>query len=261
MRKRWTPLALLSGVLACNSGDAAAPDVCPATTGAPAPAPAPAHALFAILVFSHTTGYRHASIPAGVTAIQVLGALNDFSVEATEDPAAFSDANLSRFGAVVFLSTTGDVLNDSQQAAFERYIRAGHGLVGVHAASDTEHGWTWYQALLGAAFASHPPLQQGTVFVVDPDQPSTRGLPSPWVRSDEWYNFPAQPASVTVLLRVDESTYMGGTMGSVHPISWQHTYEGGRAWYTAMGHTACSYSERPFLDHLLGGILWAAGIL
>jgi cytochrome c len=204
-------------------------------------------------------GYRHASIPAGITAIEVLGAFNNFAVEATEDPAAFTDANLARFDAIVFLSTTGDVLDESQQAAFERYVRAGHGFVGVHSASDTEYGWPWYHALLGATFASHPAIQPATVIVVDPGQPSTRALPDPWLRTDEWYNFTTQPAAVAVLARVDESTYTGGTMGALHPISWQHVFEGGRAWYTAMGHTACSYSERAFLDHLLGGIEWAVG--
>ncbi len=160
----------------------------------------------------------------------------------------------------MFLSTTGEVLDAAQQAAFERYIQAGHGLVGVHSASDTEYGWSWYHTLLGVTFASHPPMQQASVVVVDTGQRSTRTLPDPWVRTDEWYNYTALPVSVSVLVRVDESTYSGGTMGATHPISWQREYDGGRAWYTAMGHTACSYSERAFLDHLLGGIEWAAGI-
>jgi type 1 glutamine amidotransferase len=189
-----------------------------------------------------------------------LGSFHDFAVEATEDPTAFSDANLVRFAAVVFLNTTGDVLDDSQQAAFERYVRAGHGFVGVHSASDTEYGWPWYHSLLGATFDSHATTQQATVSVVDTGQRSTRALPNPWARTDEWYNFTAQPTGVSVLARVDEASYAGGKMGAVHPISWQHAYEGGRAWYTAMGHTTCSYSERAFLDHLLGGIEWAAGI-
>ena len=261
MQRRWIALGSLAAVvLSCNRRDATAPEVCPASSGAPAAAPPPAHAPFRILVFSRTAGYRHASIAAGITAIEVLGSFNDFAVEATEDPAVFNDVNLARFEAVVFLNTTGDVLDDSQQAAFERYIQAGHGFVGVHSASDTEYGWPWYHALLGATFASHPAIQQATVMVLDPGQPSTRALPNPWMRTDEWYNFTAQPASVTVLARVDESTYAGGTMGAVHPISWQHAYEGGRAWYTAMGHSACSYGERAFLDHLLGGIEWAVGI-
>jgi type 1 glutamine amidotransferase len=261
VRRRWTALALLAAApLACKSSDITAPELCSATSGAPAPVSSTPHAPFRILVFSRTTGYRHASIPVGITALQVLGAYNNFAVDATEDPGAFNDANLARFQVVVFLMTTGEVLADSQQAAFERYIRAGHGFVGVHSASDTEYGWPWYHALLGATFDSHPAIQQATVIVVDPSQPSTRELPNPWVRTDEWYNFTAQPASVTVLTRVDETTYTGGKMGTTHPISWQHTYDGGRAWYTAMGHTGCSYSERAFLDQLLGGVTWAAGI-
>jgi cytochrome c len=257
---RRIALALLAAaVLACRSSDTTAPELC-AATGGGTPLSAPGHAPFRILVFSRTTGYRHASIPAGITAIAVLGASNDFAVEATEDPTAFTDVNLARFDAVVFLSTTGDVLDDSQQAAFERYIRAGHGFVGVHSASDTEYGWPWYHVLLGATFASHPAIQQATVLVADTGQLSTRTLPVPWMRTDEWYDFTAQPAGATVLARVDEATYTGGKMGAAHPVSWQQVYDGGRAWYTAMGHTACSFSERPFLDHLLGGIEWAAGI-
>ncbi len=259
MRERRAALASFVALLiACDAG-IANPELCPVASAAPGAAE-PAHAPFRILVFSRTTGYRHASIPAAVTAVEVLGSLHNFAVEATEDPAVFSDSTLARFAAVVFLNTTGDVLSDAQQAAFERYIQGGHGFVGVHAASDTEYGWPWYHALLGATFDSHPGIQEASVVLVDPDQPSTRALPNPWVRTDEWYNFTAQPASVTVLARVDESTYSGGKMGVEHPISWQHAYDGGRAWYTAMGHTACSYSERPFLDHLLGGIEWAVGL-
>lgn len=244
---------------ACASSTGPRPEVCPLASGA-APAPVTNAPPFQILVFSRTLGYRHASIPAAIAAVQVLGAYHGFSVEATEDPAAFADSNLARFAAVVFLLTSGDVLDSAQQVAFERYIRAGHGFVGVHSASDTEYGWPWYHALLGATFASHPAIQQATVVLVDTAQASTRTLPNPWVRTDEWYNFTALPAGVSVLARVDESTYSGGAMGADHPISWQHPYDGGRAWYTAMGHTACSYAERAFLDHLLGGITWAAGV-
>ena len=128
-------LASFVAAVACHSGAIAAPaDVCPVSSGAPAPAPTPAHAAFRILVFSRTTGFHHASIPAAITAVEVLGSLNNFAVDATEDPTVFTDANLVRFAAVVFLNTTGDVLDSTQQAAFERYVRAGHGFVGVHSA-------------------------------------------------------------------------------------------------------------------------------
>lgn len=259
MRNGWITIALAAALgWGCNASDGGDPDICPQTTATALALPA--HAPFLMLVFYRTTGYRHLSILPGISAVSGLGAQNNFSIEATDDPALFTDANLARYAVVMFLSTTGDVLDSAQQAAFERYIRAGHGFVGVHSATDTEYDWPWYHALVGATFVSHPALQQGTVIVVDGTQASTQTLPNPWVRSDEWYNFTAQPAGVTVLTRVDESSYTGGTMGATHPISWQHEYDGGRAWYTAMGHLSCAYGERAFLNHLVGGIGWAARV-
>ena len=212
-----------------------------------------------ILVFSRTLGFRHASIPAGIAAVREIGDRYGMTVEDTEAPEAFTDDTLARFAAVVFLNTTGDVLDASQQSAFERYIRAGGSFVGVHSASDTEYDWAWYGELVGAYFASHPAIQQATVRIEEADHPSTRCLPDPWIRTDEWYDFRARPASsVTVLAAVDESTYQGATMGPPHPIAWYHPFDGGRAWYTAMGHTEESYAEPAFLDHLAGGMLWAA---
>ncbi len=214
---------------------------------------------FTVLVFSRTTGYRHDSIPAGVVAIEELGARYGFGVEATEDPARFTSTDLPRFDAVIWLSTSGDVLDPAQQAAFEQYIRAGGGYVGVHGASDTEYGWPWYGGLVGAWFADHPQIQPAAVRVVDPGHPSTAGLPHAWPRSDEWYNFRTDPRDrVHVLTTVDEASYEGGTMGENHPISWCQAYDGGRSWYTAMGHTSESYAEPEFQSHLLGGIRFAA---
>ena len=257
------PFVFLTALaVACGSGSAVPkPEVCavPDTTG-PIPTPV-THASFRLLVFTRTLGFRHASIPAGIAAVQTLGAYNNFTVEASEDPGAFTTSNLGRFAAVLFLNTTGDVLDSTQQAAFERYIEAGHGFVGVHSASDTEYGWPWYHALLGATFKAHPAIQRATVLIADTGHASTRGMVTPWVRTDEWYNFTAQPNGITTLAVVAESSYSGGTMGSSHPVSWFHRYDGGRAWYTAMGHTACSYAERAFLGHLVGGIEWAAGVV
>jgi len=214
-----------------------------------------------VLVFSKTAGFRHASIANGLAAIQQLAATNNLVVTATEDAAAFTDANLARFVAVVFLSTTGDVLATNQQAAFERYIRAGGGYAGVHSASDTEYSWPWYGGLVGAFFSNHPAIQTATVRVEDFAHVSSQFLPAAWVRNDEWYNFRSNPrGNVRVLARLDETTYSGGTMGD-HPIAWYHRYDGGRAWYTAGGHTAASYSEPLFRAHLLGGIRYAAGLV
>jgi type 1 glutamine amidotransferase len=213
-----------------------------------------------ILVFSRTAGFRHDSIEPGIAALRSLGAANHFEVDATEEAGQFTAANLSRYKAVVFLSTTGDVLNGEQQAAFMAYIRTGGGFVGIHAAADTEHGWPWYGGLVGAYFASHPALAQARIRVENRDHPSTTTLPDPWNRFDEWYDFQQNPRSqgVNVLLNLDEASYPGGQMGNDHPIAWYHEYDGGRAWYTAGGHTDASFSEPAFLEHLLGGIRYAA---
>ncbi len=215
----------------------------------------------AILVFSKTTGFRHDSIPDAIAAVRQLGDDYGFLVDGTEGGGAFTDENLSQYQAVVFLLTTGTVLDEDQKAAFERYIEAGNGYVGVHSASDTEYNWVWYGQLLGAYFSSHPNIQSADVDVVDHCHPSTWFLPDVWQRTDEWYNFQTNPRDneVTVLATLDESTYSGGTMGADHPIMWYHEFDGGRSWYTAMGHTSESYYEPLFLECLLGGILYAMG--
>ena len=216
---------------------------------------------FAVLVFSKTTGFRHDSIPDGIAAIRALGAEHGFTVIDTEDAGRFTDATLPQYKLVVFLNTTGDVLDTDQKTAFERYVRSGGGFVGIHSASDTEYEWPWYGRLIGTWFASHPQIQRGTVRIEDPDHPSTKGLPATWERTDEWYNFRNNPRGVVhVLASLDESTYSGGVMGTDHPIAWCHNIDGGRSWYTAMGHTKESYAEPLFRLHLLGGIESAAGV-
>ena len=213
-----------------------------------------------ILVFSRTAGFRHASIPAGISAIQELGRANGVTVTATEDAGQFTAENLRRFQAVVWLSTTGDVLDDAQQAAFESYIRGGGGYVGIHAAADTEYGWPWYGGLVGAWFADHPAIQQATLRVEDTSSPATAHLGSTWNRTDEWYNFRTNPRpDVRVLLSLDETSYAGGTMRGDHPITWCHDYDGGRSFYTALGHTDESWADPAFRQLVWGGIRIAAG--
>src|SRR5262249_23718574 len=203
----------------------------------------------------------HDSIPDGVAAIQRLGADNGFGVDATEDPGAFTDANLGNYQAVVFLLTTGTVLQPDQKEAFQRFIEAGNGYVGVHSASDTEYDGAWYGQLRGAYFQDPPAIQPAEVDVPDHSHASTAALPDVWPRTDEWYNFRTNPRDngVTVLATLDESTYSGGTMGDDHPIMWYHDFDGGRAWYTGMGHTRESYSEPLFVQSLLGAIQYATG--
>lgn len=217
---------------------------------------------FRVLVFSATAGYRHASITNGIAAIQKLGDNNNFAVDATEDATLFTDSNLAQYKAIIFLNTTGDVLtNAQQQAALQHFVEAGGGWVGIHSAADTEHNWPWYGGLVGAYYTNHPAVQQATVKVADRIDPSTSMLPQRWVRTDEWYNFDHNPRGVVhVLATVDESTYTGGSNGYDHSIAWDQNYDGGRAWYTAGGHTPESYSEPLFQAHLLGGIQFAAGV-
>lgn len=211
-----------------------------------------------VLVYSRTTGFRHDSIPVGVQAIQDLGVAYGFSVIASEDPTIFSDTALAQFDAVVFLHTTGNPLESAQRSAFERFIESGKGFVGIHAASDVDGTWPWYVQLLGAQFAGHPAIQTATIDVIDPIHPSTTNLSTPWQRTDEWYNFQNLNPNIHVLLNLNESTYNGGTMGTNHPISWFQQFGAGRSWYTGGGHTVESYQEVDFLQHLAGGILWAA---
>ncbi|MBL0747088.1 ThuA domain-containing protein [Nocardioides baculatus] len=223
---------------------------------------------FDALLFNKTAAFPHTNIPVATAAIQQLGADNNFNVTVTADSTAFTDANLEQYEVVIFLSTTGDVLNETQQGAFERYIQAGGGYAGIHAASDTEYDWPWYGNLVGAYFNNHPNgTPTATVKVEDPAHPSTAGLPKRWERTDEWYNFRTNPATarnkIHILASLDETTYAPGTgaMGVEHPIAWCQDYDGGRSWYTGMGHTDASFADANFLKHILGGIETAAGVV
>jgi type 1 glutamine amidotransferase len=206
-----------------------------------------------LLVFTKTAGYRHESIPAGVTALHELG----FDVIATEDPDVFT-GDLSGVAAVVFLSTTGTVLDDPHRAGLRRLLAAGAGFVGVHSAANTETGWPFFRGLIGTGFAGHPALQPGRIVVEDRRHPATAHLGEAWEHCDEWYNFDANPRPhVRVLLAADESSYQGGEMGADHPLAWCHEYEGARCFYTSLGHTSEAYSDSAVRAHLLGGITWA----
>ncbi|MFF0459319.1 ThuA domain-containing protein [Streptomyces mexicanus] len=213
-----------------------------------------------VLVFSKTAGFRHDSIPEGIAAVRELGDSGGFTVDATEDAGVFTPANLRRYQAVVFLSTTGDVLDTAQQRAFEGYIRHGGGYVGIHAAADTEYDWAFYGGLAGAYFQSHPAIQPAHVNVEDRAHPATSHLAATWERTDEWYNYRSNPRErAHVLASLDESSYTGGTMNGDHPIAWCQSYQGGRAFYTGGGHTKESYADPAFRAHLLGGIRYAIG--
>jgi type 1 glutamine amidotransferase len=213
-----------------------------------------------LLVYSRTTGYRHDSIPAGVDALRLLGAQAGYAVDATEDPAVFTPDGLSRYAVLVFLSTSGDVLDEAGRDALKRYMAAGGAGLGIHGAATTEYGWPYFGGLTGTRFAQHPPEQTATVTVEDPCHPATGHLPGAWTWHDEWYDFRVSPRpQVHVLLTVDEATYDGGTMGPDHPVAWCHTYGGGRCFYTALGHAARTFTEPAFLRHLAGAVQWLTG--
>lgn len=212
-----------------------------------------------ILVFSATKGFRHKSIDNGKIALLKMGSEKNWKVDTTEDPTVFTADNLKQYDVIVFLNTTGNIFNDDQQIVFQRYIQAGGGFVGIHAATDTEYDWPWYNNLVGAYFESHPKPQIALYNVVKKDHPSVSFMPDTLRRLEEIYNFKSfKKDLVTVLITTDEKSYTGGKMPGYHPISWYHKYDGGRAFYTEWGHHPESFSDPLFLQHLSGAITWAS---
>lgn len=215
-----------------------------------------------ILVFTKTDGWRHDSIEVGVEAVVELGRKNSFNVTWTENSEYFTDENLAAYDAVVFLNTTLTVFSYRERTVFKTYIQNGGGFVGVHSATDTEYDWPWYGELVGAYFDNHPPgVHEAIIEVVDHNHPSTQHLDEQWVKVDEWYNFGYLNENVNVLLKLDTDSFEGSDHPGNHPIAWYHEFDGGRAFYTGLGHTKESFTEPLFLDHLLGGIQYAMGHL
>src|SRR5215211_7173130 len=210
-----------------------------------------------LLVFTKTADYRHDSIPAAVAALRAIAARHGIEVEHTEDAESFQPDKLTIYKAVAFVNTTGEVLDEAQQRAFEAFVAAGGNFLGAHSAADTEYDWPWYGELVGAWFKSHPPgLQTGTVRFA---RPLGGSWPVAWRVTDEFYNYRNRPsAEVTVISALDESTYEGGEMGAEHPIAWCRKIHGGRAWYTGLGHRPELFADATFLAHLEKGLLYAA---
>ncbi|MCB9846642.1 MAG: ThuA domain-containing protein [Phycisphaeraceae bacterium] len=209
-----------------------------------------------VLVFTRTAGFRHDSIEAGVQAMRDMAAQHGFSIVHTEDPTVFDNNGLAPYDAVVFLNTTGDILNPTQEAAFEAFVRSGGGFVGIHSAADTEYDWPFYGLAVGAYFKGHPPVQAAMTTIASHDHPATRRLPDSWKRTDEWYDYRAVPEGATVLARIDEASYEGGQMGADHPIAWCREIDQGRTFYTGFGHTQQSYSEPEVRAMLAGALAW-----
>lgn len=213
-----------------------------------------------VLVFHKTEGWHHESIPTGIKAVEELGEENSFRVTETDDAGAFTEENLKNFDLVLFLNTSGNVLDEHQQKAFKNYMETGGNFFGIHAAADTEFEWEWYGELVGAYFVDHPAIQEATVKVMAPIHPTVAHLPTTWKRTDEWYNYRNINPAMEVLLLLDEESYEGGKNEGFHPIAWYRELKGGgRTVYTGGGHTEESYSEVNFREHLLQCILFAMG--
>jgi type 1 glutamine amidotransferase len=235
------------------------------TLSAPA-APAAAAGPPRVLLFSHSTGYRHASIEPGIAAIQGLGAREKITIVPSEDPNIFSQEGLSGFDAIIFLSTSTDPkkpesewFQGARRDALQAFVRRGGGIVAIHAASDSHYNWPWYGRMIGGHFTRHPQgTPEATLHVADRKHRSTRGLPESMRRVDEWYYFDDYDPENHILVTLDPAS-IGEKDANPNPVSWSHEFEGGRVFYTAMGHTAESYVDRDFLTHLAGGLRWVLG--
>ncbi|MEB2780238.1 ThuA domain-containing protein [Algoriphagus persicinus] len=214
---------------------------------------------FKALVFSKTAGFRHQSIADAVVALKKMGKTDVFSVYTTEDAGEFTDEKLAKYDVVILTTTTGTIFNDEQKAAFQRFVQSGKGVVGIHSATDTEYEWPWYNKMIGAYFLSHPAQQTLRLEVVDQTHPSTWHLPKNWLWTDELYEFREINPDIKVLIKADESTYkVSKGNGDNHPMAWYHEFDGGRVFYTALGHVESAWEDPTFLKHLYGGIWYAA---
>jgi uncharacterized protein len=223
---------------------------------------------FKVFLFTKTAGWHHESIHEGVAAIRKLAERNNFQVDWQENTDFVTEKNLEKYQVIIFLNTTADILNDEQQKAVEKFIQSGKGFVGIHSASDTEYGWPWYTKMVGMMFKIHPEQQTAYLRVLDHNFPGMERFPKKLLWTDEWYEFSAAKSTdLKFLVTVDEKTYnpnakwgdnVGKGMGDFHPISWYQPYDGGRAFYTALGHIPATFSDQTFLDHIYGGIYWAA---
>ncbi|HSC55534.1 MAG TPA: ThuA domain-containing protein [Phnomibacter sp.] len=210
-----------------------------------------------ILVFSKTVGFRHASIANGKEMFLEIAGSEKFKADTTEDATVFNAKNLKQYDVVVFMNTTMDVLNAEQQQAFQDFIRSGKSFLGIHAASDTEYEWPWYNKLVGAYFVSHPKPQKASYINLDSLNPATTLFPTVFTRFEEIYNFKSlQKDILHFVLAVDETSYTGGTMPDFHPMAWCHAFDGGKAFYTALGHHPETYTDPEFRQHILGALRW-----
>lgn len=220
-----------------------------------------------VLVYTFVgEGFVHDNIPYSAEAIQKLGSENNFLVDVRRHPSVFHRDSLEKYDAIIFSNTNKEAfLNNEQRLAFKRYIQAGGAFVGIHGASTSEPDWPWFVSMVGGRFIRHPKFQEYTLKVIDETHPSTEFLEETWEWEDECYFMDHLNPSMHVLLAADLSTvndekkveYPGTTFGRLFPAAWYQYYDGGKQWYTALGHAPESYKHPLFLKHILEGILWA----
>lgn len=214
---------------------------------------------FKALVYTKTAGFRHQSIPNAVVALKKMGEKQVFSVHASEDPKVLSEENLMKYDVLILVSSTGTIFDEAGRASLQKFVQSGKGVVGVHAAADSEYDWPWYNQMMGAYFLAHPAQQTLRLEVVDDNHPSTWHLPKNWMWTDELYEYRNINPDLNILLNADESTYkVAKGNGENHPMAWYHEFEGGRVFYTALGHVDSAWEDDVFLKHLYGGIWYAA---
>ena len=208
-----------------------------------------------VLVYTKANGYKHQSRLDGIKMFRNLAHNYHFQTDFTEDSTKFNDENLSRYDVIVFLNTSGNVLGESGKAAFKKFINNGGGFLGIHSAADTENQWDWYNGLIGYKEYGTSSSKLATVSVVDRNNPSTKNLPEKWSCENEWLTWKKDNSSDIDLLLSIKSV----DGNDFNPVTWCHKYDGGRAWYTSIGHLPENFIEKNFQQHILGGLIWASG--
>ena len=211
---------------------------------------------YSVLVITETKGWVHDSIESGLKLIQNIGNKNNFNVYHSDNSSVITYKNLKEIKTIIFLNTTEEILTDVEQKVMESFIKSGKGFVGVHAAADTEYNWQWYGKLVGAYYRNHPEVMNGKILTIN--HKITNHLDSEWEIEDEWYNFDYVNYDINILLHLDEDSYVGGEHPDYHPITWYHEYDGGRSFYTGLGHTKEVYDDERFIKLLEKGILYAS---
>jgi len=221
-----------------------------------------------VLVFTKNgKGFVHDNIPESIKALQLLGSQNGFAVDTTTNAALFNDQNLRKYNAIIFSNSNNQVFDtEAQKVALMRFVQAGGGIVGIHIACGTERQWTWFKQMIGGSFLMHPKLQEFPVLPVEAKHPSVAVIPTVWTVQDECYFLRDMNPTMRVLMVADTKKLreantekpLPDTFGRYVPIVWCNTYDGGRQWNTTLGHAKSSYTDKIYMQHILGGLKWAA---